>query len=162
MRVLSALMPPTLALLVLSACSQGTADPAPDPAPTTVPASPVPLAPIVTLEGEWRVAGIDGEALDEPYGIALSADGGEIWWEPRCANQARRYTIDGLKFASDAAPPSGPAGPGGLPPPICAIGLPPRVPDVMRALSQADTIGRTPENGVAISGPTHSVLLFRQ
>ncbi len=153
---------PTLAVFVLSACSQGAADPAPDPTPATVPASPAPLAAVVTLEGEWRVAGIDGEALDEPYGIALSANEREIWWEPRCAHQVRAYRIDGQRFASEPAPGYGPLAPGEPPRPVCAIGLPPRLDDVMRALSQADTIGRTEENGVMISGPEHGVLLFSQ
>ena len=38
-----------------------------------------------------RVAGIDGRSFDEPYGLALSGSETELWWEPRCAGQARSY-----------------------------------------------------------------------
>lgn len=38
----------------------------------------------------------------------------------------------------------------------------PRLDDVMRALDEADTIARTPSNGVRISGRLHNVTLFSQ
>lgn len=152
------------AVLTLAACSSGGADqtpPTPEPAMSSAPARP--LATIESLAGEWRVAGIDGEPLDEPYGIALSANRDEIWWEPRCAGIARSYAIRGLRFSIGPAVRSTPSpAPGAPPPVVCAIGLPPRLADVSRALDAADTIGRTPENGVAISGGGHSLLLFSQ
>lgn len=149
-------------VLVLLACSQQGEPPPPVPSSTERPAS-APLDPIATLEGEWRVAGIDGTSFDEPYGLALSASRDEIWWEPRCAGQARRYSIDGLGFiAEPARSERAQRAPDSPPPPICAVGLPPRLADVVRAISQADMIGRTRENGILISGPQHSVLLYSQ
>ena len=115
-----------------------------------------------TLAGEWRVAGIDEQPLNKSYGLALSADEEEIWWEPRCANFAFSYRIDGLKLETGTPRPYAPVGPDGNPPPVCAIGIPPRLSDVARALDLAETVGRTSANGVLIEGGGHSVLLFSQ
>jgi len=119
----------------------------------------------VTLAGEWRVAGLDGEEFDEAYGIALSADDSEIWWEPRCAAQAVRYRIDANRFESvpPPAPPTADAGTGAdAAVAVCAIGLPERLPEVMAAIRAADRIERTPQNGVRLSGRGHSLTLFGQ
>lgn len=127
--------------------------------PTPVPAQPAPT----TLAGEWRVAGIDGKDFNESYGLALSASEREIWWAPRCAGMVRSYTINGasIRFTSPVA--SGPAATPGAPsPPVCAIGLPPRLNEVVRALDAATTVARTPSNGIEIIGGGHSVLLFSQ
>lgn len=118
-----------------------------------------PAEPSLSLAGEWRVAGIDGRAFDEPYGIALSADESEIWWEPRCAGQSVRYKIRGTRFATPGPPRGGPAS---EPAAVCKIAIPPRLPDVMTAIRAADRIERTPANGVRISGDGHSLTLFSQ
>ncbi len=127
-------------------------------APASVP-SPT-LAQVTSLAGEWRVAGIDGAELDEPYGLALSGSAQELWWEPRCALIVRSYRIAGS--AIDFGPRLEAPKPGGPPPAVCAIAPPPRLADVTRALDAATTIGRTANNGVEISGGGHSLLLFGQ
>ncbi|MEL7685205.1 hypothetical protein AAG594_12780 [Citromicrobium bathyomarinum] len=116
----------------------------------------IPAAP-TTLAGEWRVAGIDGEDFDEPYGIALSADEHEIWWTPRCAGAHVAYRISGARFeviAGDTRP--DPAAP------VCKIAPPPRLAEVMDAIRAADRIERTPHNGVRLSGHGRSLTLFGQ
>ena len=125
------------------------------------PAVPAP-APIPTLEGEWRVAGIDGRSLDQPVGLALSASAQEIWWDPRCAGYVRSYRIAGSK--SPTGPHIGfvPRKPGEPTPPVCTIAPAPRIGDVFRALTEATTIARTTQSGIEISGGGHSVLLFSQ
>ncbi|HSG54065.1 MAG TPA: hypothetical protein VLA45_01330 [Paracoccaceae bacterium] len=163
---------PCLTLLVLAACSQEAPSQPPHASSTERPSSErppaerqfvAPLADVAGLEGEWRVAGIDGQSLDQPVGIALSASATEIWWEPRCAGMARSYAIDGQRFTALPILPDGPAPtPGAPPPPVCAIGLPTGLAEVFRAIEDADTIGRTPQNGIAISGPDHSLVLFSQ
>jgi hypothetical protein len=132
--------------------------PAAQPSPAGESAST--LAPVATLAGEWRVAGIDGAEFNEPYGLALSANEQELWWEPRCARIVRSYRIAGtaIKFG----PPLDAPPPGAMPPPVCAIAPPPRIAEVTRALDAATTVGRTAANGVEISGGGHSVLLFSQ
>jgi len=130
--------------------------PAPSPATDT---TPVP-APAVSLVGEWRVAGIDGAEFNEPYGLALTGSARELWWEPRCARVARSYRAEGA--AIEFGPALDAPKPGDPPPAVCAIALPPRLADVVRALDAATTIGRTASNGVEISGGGHSLLLFSQ
>lgn len=119
------------------------------------------LTPIPSLEGEWRVAGIDGKPFDEPYGLALSADEDEIWWAPRCAQIARRYHIEGATIRVTSVE-LAPEAVGQGPPPPCAIGLPSRLDEVTRAIDSATTIGRTANNGVELRGGGHSLLLFSQ
>ncbi|MBB3034641.1 hypothetical protein [Alteriqipengyuania lutimaris] len=122
------------------------------------------LAP-TTLAGEWRVAGIDGEAFDESYGLALSADEEEIWWEPRCAGQSIRYRIADGRFEAVPPPPLPAPEPGAEPAPanvVCLIGLPERLPEVMTAIRAADRIERTSANGIRLSGEGHSLTLFSQ
>ena len=159
-----------LPFILISACAQedsrsahvaASADEAgaADPAPTVTAAPPPPpastLAPVETLTGEWRVAGIDGTEFNEPYGLALSGDEASLWWAPRCAQQERRYAIKGreIRFSQVSER-------HGTPP--CLPGLPARLADVLRALDAATTVGRTPSNGIEISGGGHSVLLFSQ
>ncbi len=151
---------PVLAVTaLLLACSQQPAatgsdrtEAAPAPAPAPAPA---------TLEGEWRVAGIDGEPLDEPYGIAMTADAHEIWWEPRCAGMVFGYTIDGNVIIT--GPRSGtPPASTSTPAPVCLVGHPTRLSDVSQALQLAERIEITPANGVLISGGGHSLTLFSQ
>lgn len=45
---------------------------------------------------------------------------------------------------------------------VCEIGYPPEVPQIWQAMDAADTIERTADNGVLISGGGRSVLLFSQ
>lgn len=120
------------------------------PAPTTVE----PSAQVRSLAGAWRVAGIDGRSLDEPVGLSLTGDEQQLWWEPRCAGVARAYRIEGQWITFTLR-----SGAGG---PVCEIGQPPRLDEVVRALDGAVSVSRTTNNGVLISGPDHSVLLFSQ
>jgi hypothetical protein len=156
------------AAALLAACSDRT-PPAKSPASETEAATPATpssrssQAAPVTLAGEWKVVGIDGNDLNEPYGIALSANASEIWWEPRCAGMVRGYSIKGTAIRFGSAPSLGPPPRPGTPPrPVCAIGLPPRLFDVVRVLDAATLVQRTPANGVGISGGGHSLLLFSQ
>ena len=125
----------------------------------------LPLEKVETLAGHWRVAGIDGEALNERTAIALRADESEIWWEPRCAGASVPYRTVNERFIIVPAPEAPPPPPGTEPvppPPVCAIGLPPRLSDAMNAIRVADTIERTPENAVRLSGGGRSITLFSQ
>ena len=151
------------AMVLLVACQRIEAPtPAPSSSPTptaiaTAPAKPAnpaqPSAP-TTLAGEWRVAGIDGVPFDEPYGLGLSADERLIWMEPRCAGVARSYRIDGGRISFGPDPNARNE--------VCAIGMPPRTDDVLRALDSAKTIRQTPQNGIEISGGGHSLTVFSQ
>lgn len=130
--------------------------------PPTETAAVVEPAPVQTLEGEWRVAGIDGQALDQPVGLALSGSAEEIWWDPRCAGYVRSYRIEGGKFTTGPHLGFVPRKPGEPTPPVCTIAPAPRIHEVFQALTSATTIARTPQNGIEISGGGHSLLLFSQ
>ena len=149
------------ALLAACAPSEQVANELVTTPPAEAPAAAEP-APIQTLEGEWRVAGIDGEALDQPVGLALSASAQEIWWDPRCAGFVRSYRIEGRKFTTGPHIGFVPRKPGEPTPPVCTIAPAPRIDEVFRALASATRIARSPQNGVEISGGGHSVLLFSQ
>lgn len=136
-------------VLALAACQPAPTGPTPSASAT--PAEPT----AVSLTGHWRIAGIDGKEFNEGYGMAITADAKRIWWEPACAAQDRLYTIAGTRFdASEIERPQSYA--------VCTIGLPERLPDVWRAIDAADTIRRTPSNGIEISGGGHALLLFSQ
>lgn len=107
----------------------------------------------VDLRGEWRVAGLDGEEISEP--IALSIDFENILWEPGCAGQSLDYRIEGDRFYADYIVPQGPVT-------VCSIGYPDELIEIWHALDAAETIERTPENGVRIHGNGRSVTLFSQ
>ncbi len=145
------------ALLLLTACSADLAPPQP-----SRPSQPVDAAPAVTLAGEWRIAGIDGKPFDEPHGLTLSADAEEVWWAPRCAGLIRTYRINGIRIRIGLPQGLRPGAPGEPATAVCAIGLPPRLDEVTRALDSATTIRRTPNNGIEISGGGRSLLLFSQ
>jgi hypothetical protein len=152
--------------LLAAGCAQH--DPVPNEATGAPPAAAEPavsvtnVAPVPTLEGEWRVAGIDGRPVDQPVGLALSASREEIWWAPRCAGYARSYRIEGGKFTTGPHIGFVPRKPGEPTPPVCAIAPPPRIGEVFEALTSATTIARTPQNGIEIAGGGHSLLLFSQ
>lgn len=131
--------------------SRATSNDAPTPAdPATMPER------VATLAGEWRVAKIDGRPLDEPIGLAISGDDASVWWEPTCAGVIRRYRIEGRSISFSRT------GPHDGSKEVCEIALPPRLNDVFRAFDEAETIVRTPSNGVLISGRAHDVTLFAQ
>ena len=121
-----------------------------------------PSASVITLAGEWRVAGINGKEIEGSVGIALRADEREIWWEPRCAGFVRSYKIEGTRFTTGPFIGFKPYRPGDPPPIVCLIAPPPQMPAIFDALTSADSIRRTPNNGIEISGGGHSLLLFSQ
>lgn len=117
---------------------------------------------LVSLAGEWRIAGIDGNDFNESYGLTLSADDKEIWWAPRCAGLVRSYTLEGSVLRIGQPLGARRRRPDEPNRPVCAIGLPPRIDEVSRAIDSATTARRTRDNGVEISGGGHSLLLFSQ
>lgn len=117
---------------------------------------------LLSLAGEWRVAGIDGKDFDQPTGIALRGDARQLWWEPRCAGVVRNYVISGerIVIGTAARPSQGGARP--QPVPVCAIGLPAGLDAVTRAVDGATRIRRTASNGIELSGGGHTLLLYSQ
>jgi hypothetical protein len=73
---------------------------------------------------------------------------------------ARGYRIEEPLITFRSTEPPRPAGTST--PPVCAIESPTRLDEVFRALDDAQSVARLPSNGLLISGPNHSILLFSQ
>jgi len=141
------------AVLLLTACGEPAAQP--QPAPSETPAL---LPAPASLVGEYRVAGIDGEELNAEFGIALSIDSGRVSFEPTCAGFVWSYAYrDGaLDIERRQEKLHHP------PPPVCAIPIHPAQQRLATALDAVNRAGRTPANGIELSGNGRSVLLFSQ
>ena len=143
---------PALFALSLAACGQPGGAP-PDAAATQTP-SPTP-APIESLVGEYRVAGIDGYPLNEPYGVAVSITSERIDFD-NCRQIGWRYTFEGDRLETERSPPDGPdAKP-------CEEKLPVFLLQMVSAIDAAKKAERSPQNGVALKGGLRSVTLFSQ
>ena len=151
---------PLLAALLLTACGPGADEPAAEPKTETRPV-PTPTAQAtataatpatVSLPGEYRVAGVDGEDLDSPTGHAVSITDNTIEFM-RCAGFAWTYTHEHGALATSRIPVS----PDEI---VCRPS-----PDAARigvALAEATRVKRTSANGLEFSGGGRSVLLFNQ
>ncbi len=149
-----------LAPLMLAACTaappaeRDEASPASAPAQApsaTATAAPIAPAVIVALPGEYRVAGVDGGDIDQPYAIAASITGQRIHVTADCLNFAWSYTLQANRIATTRVAVEG-----------CARG-PTRAEEAMvAAFDGARTVARTPANGIELRGPEHVVTLFSQ
>lgn len=157
----SAMLTLPLLLAFVAACQQPIeTDTGRNASPPASSSSKLGSVAVISLAGEWRIAGIDGRSVDEPIALSLTGNEQQLWWQPRCAGMARAYRMSGQAITFGSTQP--PRRAGAPPPPVCDIGLPPRLNEVFRALDDAQSVSRSPSNGVLISGPRHSVLLFSQ
>ncbi len=121
-----------------------------------------PITSVGDLLGEYRVAGIDGEALDENFGIALSIDGPMMSFEPTCAGFVWDITFEGDRLIAERHHEGPPPELGAAPPPVCAVAVPPIYMQLGHALDAASRAERMPDNGIRLSGDRRSVTLFKQ
>jgi hypothetical protein len=156
-----------LAMLLLTACSQDTSptgrtEEAPAaPSAAQAPDGSAPITAIGDLLGEYRVAGMDGQPLDAPIGIAVSIDGPMLSYEPSCAGFVWSLKFeDGRlvthRFGEAHAAPDVP------PPPVCAVAIFPEQRQLAEAFDAAERVSRTAANGILFEGGGRSVLLFSQ
>jgi hypothetical protein len=149
-----------LAALLLMACGPGANEPVAEPeqraGPPSTPAaqaiSPVPTPAATNLVGEYRVAGIDGEELNAPTGIAVSITESTIDLAP-CAGFAWTYTYENRVLETKRIPVS----PTGI---VCRI--PEEAALAGEAMAEATRVRLTAANGLEFSGGGRSVLLFSQ
>ena len=156
-----------LAAITLAACTGETptrpdeppAEPASGPGASaaavpdqTATTDNVSITDAAALVGEYRVAGIDGEPLDAPIGIAVSIGPRTIELAP-CAGLTWRYTFVAGALETERSPRSPDEPIYRIPREIAATGT---------AFDTADRVHRTPANGIEFSGGGHSVLLFSQ
>lgn len=124
------------------------------------PAEVSPVNAPQRIEGEYRLAGIDGQPFDAPFGVALSIDANTISYDPRCAGFVWTYEYLDGQLSTRRSPllendQSGEAE-------VCEIAVPPELTLVAEALDAAERAERTPENALLLSGQGRSVTLFSQ
>ena len=141
-----------LAAVFLGGCQQESANPAPMESSAAAPAVPAPSNAPASLVGEWRVAGLDGQPIDAPIGIALSIQAGEIGFGPRCAGFTWEYSYSAGVLTTTRLSPTA----------ICEIGHDPVLVRLAAALDQVRSAQRTPANAIELSGGDHTVTLFSQ
>lgn len=102
-----------------------------------------------SLVGSWRLESIDGRRVATP--IELEGDAQRLWWEPACALQMRSYTVDGTRFDAPARDSSGRE--------VCDIGYPLDLTEAWRVVEAADTIERSANGRITLSGGERSLTL---
>ena len=123
------------------------------PAPPILPADAAPVADIGAISGEWRVGGVAGQALSQPFGISASIGDGRVRFVSQCI--ARQYELqieNGLMtvrlLRNDV--------------PDCARPLTIDERGLEQAMDQARTAYRLPSNALVFDGPAGAVTLFTQ
>ena len=123
------------------------------PAPPILPAGAIVVDDLASIEGEWRVAGVAGQPLSQPFGISASIQDGRVRFVSQCI--ARQYGLDiegGLLIArlvrNDV--------------PDCARPLTLDERGLEQAMGQVKTAYRLPSNALLFDGPAGAVTLFPQ
>ena len=146
------------AALLLPAC-QAEAPP-PEPPPASSEADPGPGQPAIAtgiitdpvpLEGEYRVAGIDGAEVDLPHAMTVSITPDTIRYTSQCVTGAWRYSFEGQQLMLDPVVEA-----------VCDRGRYPEEEAIETAFSAATHVRRTAGTAIAFSGGGHSVTLYSQ
>ena len=131
------------------------AEPPPAPPPPAPPSpSPTPTPDIANdrwLVGEYRVAGVDGDPLDLPHGVAVSVTADMITLLSQCITARWTYRLRNESIGTDLVPTV-----------TCQRGLYPQERAMMNALEAATSASRTEANGILIAGGGRSITLFSQ
>lgn len=145
-----------LACLALLACGPNREiSAAPDTAQNNPPANSPVTAPIGSLVGEYRVAGIDGAAIDAPIGLALTVTDSRIIFDAACGGFAWDYTLGAAGLATTRAV---------SPAPDCLArtSFPRVVFNLAASIDAVSEAQRTPSNGIELAGAGRSVTLYSQ
>ena len=144
---------------IITACGQAEHSQAPVARP--VAASPLPASPpsgravsdSKAIVGEWRVAGVDGRAIDQPFAITASILPQEIHAVSQCVRWRWRADIrDGKAQLISIAPAE----------PPCARTRSGEETAFERAMSAARFAVRRGDGSLVFAGPAGEVTLFTQ
>ena len=145
-----------ICLAALTACGPVTdVEPAKSPsAEPSVEAVP-PLEPVGKLAGEYRVAGINDASIDLPIGVVLSISDRRMALDGPCGGAEWVYQLAGkrLHTVRVASPDQNCLGTGRSHSLTIAL---------VAALDRATQAGRTPSNGITLSGGGRLVTLYSQ
>jgi hypothetical protein len=152
--------------LLAAACSPSAPDRRQDEAPALREAAPPaastpPILPadatavndVSAIQGEWRVAGVSGQSLSQPFGISASIQDNRVRFVSQCITRQYELNVEGGLVA---------ARPLGNDVPDCARALTIDERGLEQAMSQAKTIYRLPSNALVLDGPAGAVTLFTQ
>lgn len=144
---------PALAVALLCAAAIAACTPAAGPSAGSDPVAG--LDPAGEIAGEYRVAGIDGQSLDLPFGLALSITPQRIVMDAPCNGYAWDYRLDGKALSvSRTAEPD--------PECLARARIHHAVFDLAAAVDAATAAGRDPSHAVILAGGGHSVTLYSQ
>ena len=146
-----------IAFLALAACQPAAERDAREPAVSSTPAEPTPAPSgnVVSpqqLAGEYRIAGVGGQAIDLPYGITASITADRIHLTADCVNVEWGYTMDADGSLSTLR----------VPTEGCARGLNPAEEALVEAFDGAERVSRNAANGYEFSGRGPTATLFTQ
>lgn len=145
-----------ICIAALAACGTAKEAPPAQSLPTDRSVQAVrPLIPAGNLTGEYRVAGIDGAAIDAPFGLALSISDTRIDFDGPCGGYAWDYLLEGTRLENVRTVSPYPAC-------LARARIHHRVFDLARALDAVTVAERTPANGIELSGADRSVTLYSQ
>lgn len=143
---------PALALFALAACQPAAQENPGQPAPAPVPAAtPEPILSAAELQGEYRLAGIDGQDPNLPEGVAVSITADAIAVPGACVLAGWRYRFEDGRLATEEI--AGPA---------CRRAVLPHEQAIKAVFDSPDRVTRTPANGILIEGGGRSITLFSQ
>ena len=127
-----------------------SAEPPPAP-PSPTPSATPDIANDMWLVGEYRVAGVDGAAIDLQHAATVSIDTTRISFASECIAARWSYRLRNESIGTEAIPTI-----------ACQRGLYPQERAMMEALGAATRATRTPANGIELSGGGTSITLFSQ
>ncbi len=107
-------------------------------------------APTV-VQGEWRVASVDGKVIELPHAITVTIDPATINVHSGCIGMGWNYTAAGSTITTNYAPVVS-----------CMRGYFPQEQALFNALSGPMQASRTSSGGLELTGNGHRVLLFSQ
>lgn len=113
-----------------------------------------------SIEGEWRVAGVNGEVIDIEWAMTAQITADQISIQSQCMGFGRMYALDGTTLTAPEVPPA--TGPVPPPPPVCARMPLPEEQAVGKALQGADMAYRLPDGALVLDGPEGSLTLYTQ
>ena len=150
--------------LIIAACSPSlpggnqadapaTPEPSAPPAPPILPAGAIAVDDLDSIRGEWRVAGVGGQPLSQPFGISASIQGTRIRFVSQCISRQYELAIEGglasARLIDNEVP-------------DCARALTIDERGLEHAMDQASTVYRLPSNALVFDGPAGAVTLFTQ
>ncbi|MGB7417955.1 MAG: hypothetical protein WA918_02130 [Erythrobacter sp.] len=139
-----------LSAFSLAACERPNVAPASGPEPTGSAAAAQHSGPALPV-GQYRLAGVDGRAINLPHAISLSVTESEIRLSSQCVRPRWQYRQNGRDMVTTP-----------IPIPICERARYPEEDAAIAVLDDITAVRRTPENGWQLEGGGHSIAVFSQ